>query len=177
MKTPAKIASMAFVGVVAFVAVQLNAKLKYDRFRISEEERIPIVELDSKLRDVVHEIEKTWQLRTDDVNEQEAELFRLIGFDHSVDGMMELLSYRIPSYSWFDQERNLANTTIGFVSKAFSTTKTIDGVYFLSRDPKMIVIRPTEDSLLLYKESPNGLREVVYTRPYEIEPTDGSNDG
>ena len=155
--------------VVASLAVSftpfLLLKPKYDdaKKRIEEDSPQPFAvrPIDEDTKNLLGVIESSWTCTSEEVDGVYSEALRLAGFDPNVEGMIRLLTFRLPDFSWLDMSQNKDSLEVAVVY-AILAPISIDNTIHVFSDRRIALIRVGERTAMVFRETPDGMHESLW---------------
>ena len=145
----------------------IKVKLKYDKVKADlSENTYHVMEINDEKGKFLNEIQKKWRIYLNIVNGGSSEGLKLIKFDNSVSGILKLLTYHMPEYSWFSTEQTKKQCVIASVY-CMLAPQSVDNIIYVSKDMNLAFIQINEGLVLVYQNDKMGLREILYVKKIE----------
>jgi len=150
------------VVVVSWLGLSFQIKAKYDNLK-NELSKYPvkISPIGSQFKGYLSEVEGKWTCKLDETNGPHSVALKALGLTPSVKHLIYLINYQMPEYSWFSQKRNKEATKFAMFKGELSPA-VMDKTIHVSADQKIAFIITKENIVLVFKDDPNGLRELIY---------------
>jgi hypothetical protein len=150
------------VIVVSWLGLSFQIKEKYDNLKNElSKYSVKTSPIDSQFKEYLSEVEGKWTCKLNETNGPHSTALKALGLTPSVKNLIYFISYQMPEYSWFSQERNKEATKFAMFKGELSPA-VMDKTIHVSADQKIAFIITKENIVLVFKDDPNGLRELIY---------------
>ena len=151
------------IGVVAYYAAVLRPfKLNYDKVR---GEVLPFVlsvaPLDASDKLFLADVQEGWVKKYSEVGGPHSEALAAVGHKPSFSTLVDLLTYRMPEFSWFAPGQTKQSALIGVIQGSLLSITT-DRVLRLSDDRHSAFLRLRATVICVFNDDAGGLRETMY---------------
>jgi len=150
------------VVVVSWLGLSFQIKAKYDNLK-NELSKYPVKTstIDNQSKEYLSDVESKWTCKLNETNGPHTAALKALGLTPSVKNLTYLINYQMPEYSWFSQERNKEATKYAMFKGELSPA-VMDKTIHVSADQKIAFIITKENIVLVFKDDPSGLRELIY---------------
>ncbi len=117
--------------------------------------------IDEGTQELIGVIESSWTCTSEEVDGVYSEALRLAGFDPNVEGVIRLLTFRLPDFSWLDMSQNKDSLEVAVVYATVAPIS-IDNTIHVSSDRRIVLIRVGERTAMVFRETPDGMHESLW---------------
>jgi hypothetical protein len=163
--------ALLLAGILAgWVILNLRAKARYDKARQAIGPPFLLGTLDSRDEALLAEAKEHWKCMYDAKSES-AKVLVIAGYEPTVAGLTALLTYSLPQYSWISSVQNNKATRVATAQTLLFPIST-DHTVHAAADRHTALIILMDRQILVFEDSPSGLRESSYARVEEGDQTD-----
>jgi len=174
---------LGIIAIISFVALStfwlvpmLQEKMQYDALKdvIAETSGPPFLvkPFDAEMQKTLGIIESTWLLQKDDTIAY-SNVMRRAGISPTVDGMIQLLNYQMPDFSWTSPSENKKSLSMTH-AKIVVVPMSHDNTLHVSADHRVALAYPSETVVFIYRVDKNGLSGSFWIRPEDKTEPDPS---
>ena len=167
---PTILTVLVVAGALAWLALNLRAKRKYDELRDRLAQcSYSLVKMDSDTTALLAEACADWTEAYSHVGGPHSDALKTVGLRPSVSNLTHVFTHRLPEYSFLSPNQNKKSVVMGAIqSLLFSVT--IDDAIHLSGDGSIALIRCQTNLVLVFADEESGLREsMYYAKKQDIE--------
>lgn len=160
-------------GAVAWLAVNLRAKPKYDKMRHELSEiSYSVVEMDADTTALLADVRGNWFESHSETEGPHSKALETVGLRPSVSNLTHVFTYRLPEYSFLSLDQNKKSAAMGMIQATIFPV-TIDQSIHVSDDGHLALIRCQKNLVYVFSDEETGLRETMYyVKKKNIEPED-----
>jgi hypothetical protein len=160
--TPAIVIALAAVGAVAWCALNLRAKRKYDHVRDElAQHSYAVVPFDQKTTAFLAEVRTSWTNSHSQVGGPHSDAIKLLGLRPSVSNLVHVFTHRLPAYSFLSLDQNKKSAVMAMVQGLLMPV-TMDNSIHRSEDGLTALVRCQTNLVYVFSDEPAGLRESMY---------------
>lgn len=150
------------VVIASWLGLSFQIKAKYDNLKNElSKYSVKSSPIDNKSMEYLSDVEGKWTCKLNETNGPHSVALKALGLTPSVKNFIYLINYQMPEYSWFSQKRNKEATKFAmFKGELFPAV--MDKTIHVSADQKIAFIITKESIVLVFKDDPSGLRELIY---------------
>lgn len=148
----------------SWYVVSIRAKAKYDQVSMELSVfKYTVKPIDEGFTAFLADVEKTWSVRYSETGGPHSDGLKLAGLSPSAANLTHVFTCPMPNWSWVSPQRNRDSAALG-AAKALLLPVTVDGAIHVSADKGMAVIRCTTNTIYVFRDDPQGMRETLYVR-------------
>ncbi len=164
-----------YVSWCLIVVLPLKSRYEESRAEISSVV-LTEVPMNAATERLLSDVRDNWTEKCNDLDGLVSRALEIIHRTLSVANVVALFTYRMPDFSILSPRRNYEPIAIGVV-QAQILPITVDHLIHVSHDRRVALIRVSSDTVFLFEDDDQGMREMVYLRSAAFRQTSGGVTG
>lgn len=159
---PAFLLVIVVIGFVAYLLVSFASKGKYDKVRLELANHVlSETPMDEEREALLNELGTNGTVVSSALNGPYTDALKTLGWEPSVESVVELMTYRMPEYSWMALGGNQRPMNVGAV-QAVVLSSSVDKQIHVSDDRQVALIQISPAIVYVFQNEQGGIRETQY---------------